>query len=72
VVPPTSSCDASKSQFAIGERAGSDLLERARVASQAASARFVRPDEPITLEFIASRLTLSLDARGVVVSAHCA
>jgi hypothetical protein len=70
-LPPTGSCDASKSQFAIGKRAGSDLLERARVAAHAASARFVRPNEPITLEFIESRLTLSLDGRDIVISAHC-
>jgi hypothetical protein len=71
-LPPVSdSCDAVKAQFAIGQRASSDLLERARVAAQAGSARFLRPNERITLEFLGSRLNLILNDRDVVHSATC-
>ena len=71
-LPPTSStCDASKVQWTIGEKASDDLLERARVAAGAASARFVRPNQPITMEFLPSRLTLGLDKRDVVSLATC-
>jgi MoxR-like ATPase len=70
--PPVSdSCDAAKAQFAIGQRASSDLLERARVAAQARSARFLRPNDRITLEFLGSRLNLILNDQDVVHSATC-
>jgi hypothetical protein len=70
--PPTSrTCDATKAQFAVGSRASDALLERARVAAQAAVARFLRPNQPITMEFFASRLNLNLNERGVVYSTHC-
>ena len=70
--PPTSAtCDATKVQWAIGEKASADLLERARVGAGAASARFVRPDEAITLEFLASRLTVGLDRKDIVTAVTC-
>ena len=70
--PPTSGmCDATKARFAIGRRAGDELLERARVAAQASVARFLRPKQPITMEFSASRLNLNLNERGIVYTAYC-
>src|SRR5262245_50811204 len=60
--PPTSgTCDAASARFAIGSRASDALLERARVAAQAAVARFLRPNQPVTMEFLASRLNLNLN-----------
>jgi hypothetical protein len=64
-------CDASKAQFALGERANTDLLERARVATSAGSARFLRPNQPITLEFLSSRLNLGLDTTDIVRAVNC-
>jgi hypothetical protein len=69
--PASGSCDATKAQFVIGNAASEELLERARVAAQAALARFIRPNEPITLEFLASRLNLNLNERGIVESTSC-
>jgi hypothetical protein len=47
------------------------LLERARVDAGAASARFLRPNDPITTEYSGSRLNLGLDARDIVRSVVC-
>jgi Peptidase inhibitor I78 family len=69
--PPTASCDATKAQFAIGQAASSDLLERARRAAGAGSARFLRPNQPITMEYLGSRLNLNLNERDVVNGASC-
>ena len=65
------SCDATKAQFAIGERASEELLNRARVAAGARTARFIRPNEPITLEFSTARLNLNLNDKDVVQSVTC-
>ena len=69
--PVSSSCDHTRAQWAVGQRGSTDLLERARVAAGAGSARFLRPDEVVTLEYLASRLNLELDRRNVVRSVVC-
>jgi hypothetical protein len=70
--PPTSErCDHTKAKWAIGQRATDALLERARVAAGAATARFIRPDQPITMEYLGSRLNLRLDAKEIVRSVVC-
>lgn len=71
--PPVASgtCDPSKARWAIGRRASDELLERARVSAGADSARFLRPNQPVTLEFMGGRLNLGLDARDVVRSVGC-
>jgi hypothetical protein len=47
------------------------VLERARVSAGAESARFLRPNQPVTMEFLRSRLNLGLDARDIVRSVVC-
>jgi len=69
--PASGSCDATRPQWAIGKPASAALLEQARVAADAETARFLRPNQPITLEYLGSRLNLGLDARDVVVAVVC-
>lgn len=69
--PASGSCDDSNARWAIGQRASRDLLERARTAAQAKVARFIRPNQPITMEFSPERLNLGLDRRDVVISVSC-
>jgi len=70
--PPVSdTCHRDNAQWAIGEQASPNLLERARVAAQAKSARFLRPNQPITMEYLGSRLNLGLDGRDIVRSVTC-
>jgi hypothetical protein len=47
------------------------LLERARVAANATVARFLVPNQPITMEYSAWRLNLELDDKNFVRSARC-
>jgi hypothetical protein len=65
------SCEAAEARWVIGQRASDDLLERARVAAKAELARFLRPNQPITTEYLASRLNLELDERNVVRAVSC-
>jgi hypothetical protein len=69
--PATGTCVAEKAQGAIGQPATAALLERARVAATASVARFIRPNEAITLEYSGARLNLSLDERDIVRGVHC-
>jgi len=68
---PIAVCDATKVQFAVASPASPDLLERARLAAHATTARFLRPNQAITLEFLASRLNLNLNERDIVLSGYC-
>ncbi len=65
------SCDHLKAQRAIGQPASNDLLERARTDAGATIARFLRPNDVITMEFLAWRLNVLLDAKHVVRSMYC-
>jgi hypothetical protein len=70
--PGTSgTCSASQARWAVGQQASDDLLERARVAAHAQSARLVGPNEQITLEYSGARLNLHLNDRRVVRSVNC-
>ena len=69
--PGATTCDPTLARWAIGERASSGLLEAARVAAGAAVARFLRPNQVITMEYLGSRLNLNLDAQDIVRSVTC-
>jgi hypothetical protein len=69
--PSTGTCVAEKAQWAVGQPASRSLLERARVDSTASIARFLRPNEAVTLEHSPARLNLYLDERDVVRGVVC-
>lgn len=69
--PATGTCVAELAQWAVGRTASTALLERARVDATASIARFIRPNEAITMEYSPARLNLWLDERDVVRSVVC-
>lgn len=69
--PATGTCVAEQAQWAVGQAGSASLLERARVNATASIARFIRPNEAITMEYNAGRLNLYLNGRGVVHAVVC-
>ena len=69
--PATGTCVVEQAQWAIGRPASSSLLERARVDATASIARFIRPNEAITMEYSPARLNLYLDEQDVVRGVVC-
>jgi hypothetical protein len=69
--PSTGTCVADQAQWALGRTAAAALLERARVDATASIARFIRPNDAITMEFSPARLNLYLDEHDVVRSVVC-
>ncbi len=69
--PATGTCVADHAQWAVGRPASRELLERARVDATASIARFIRPNEAITMEYSYGRLNLYLDGRDVVHAVVC-
>ena len=64
-------CDAQAAQFIVGKPYNTPLGEEARQRARAERVRAVRPGDMITMEFDARRLTIELDAQGVVTRARC-
>lgn len=55
----------------IGKLASSALATRARDAAGAASVRWLRPGQVVTMEYRADRLSITLDAVNKVVGIRC-
>ncbi|WP_347905296.1 I78 family peptidase inhibitor [Pseudomonas purpurea] len=66
-----SRCEAKAAEFTIGKKASPELLEQARTRSGAQSARFLQPDDMVTLEYRSDRLNLNTDTHLVVVRVNC-
>lgn len=67
----TERCDATRAQSFVGQAATSELVERARAAAGASTARTLKPDQVVTLEYLHDRLNLRVDAGNVVTSIDC-
>ena len=72
VAPATATtCDDSQAQWAIGKKVSDADVAQARKDSGAESARTLKPDQAVTMEFNANRLNLDLDETGVVTAIRC-
>ena len=73
VEPPVAAgaCDDSQAQWAVGKSVTDADVEQARKDAGAESARTIGPDQMVTMEFLANRLNLNLDAAGVVTAVRC-
>jgi hypothetical protein len=66
-----SRCEATAAEFAIGKKASPELLEQARAKAGAQNARFLKPNDMITLEYRSDRLNLNTDNNLVVTRVNC-
>ncbi|MCU7645586.1 I78 family peptidase inhibitor [Pseudomonas piscis] len=64
-------CEATAAEFVIGKKASAELLEQARTRAGAQYARFLKPNDMITLEYRSDRLNLNTDADLVVTRVNC-
>lgn len=68
---PDAQCDATRLQNVAGQPGSTQLAEAARVQAGATTVRIVRHDQMVTKEYLVGRLTLWLDAQGLVREANC-
>jgi hypothetical protein len=66
-----SRCEAKAAEFTIGKTASPELLEQARTRAGAQNARFLLPNDMVTLEYRSDRLNLNTDANKVVTRVNC-
>ena len=69
--PRGGACNAAPAQGFIGQAGTATVTEKARVASGAAMARVLRPNQATTREFNAERLNLLVDDKGRITAVTC-
>ena len=66
-----SRCEAKAAEFTLGKKASPELLEQTRVRAGAQSARILKPNDMVTLEYRSDRLNLSTDDQLVINRVNC-
>lgn len=65
------SCNDAGAQKFVGQAATAEVIEQARVAAGARTARTLAPGVMVTMEYRAGRLNLDVDENNVIKSARC-
>jgi len=69
--PVAGRCNAAPAQFALGRTADAALESEARTRAGAKTVRVLRPNQVVTMEFNAERLSLTVDDAGRVTRVSC-
>lgn len=69
--PVAARCNAAPAQFAVGRNADAALENEARARAGAKTVRVLKPNQVVTMEFNAERLSLSVDDAGRVTRVNC-
>jgi hypothetical protein len=70
-IPAATRCNAAPAQFAVGQIVNATLESDARSRAGARTSRVLKPDQVVTMEFNAERLSLSVDNAGRVTRVSC-
>ena len=68
---PAAGCNAEAAQFAVGQAYGEAIADQVKMRSGASAVRALRPGQAVTMEFIADRVNLDLDAAGKITRVRC-
>lgn len=69
--PPPASCDASQVQGLVGQPWSEAIQEQAKEDAGAKEVRMLKPNQPVTMEYIGERLNIETDDKGVVTGLRC-
>jgi hypothetical protein len=68
---PPQACNADKAESAVGKKVSAALVEDYRKQSGSKTARALRPNDVMTLEYNPQRLNLRTDDKDMVISVNC-
>lgn len=69
--PPAGSCDASQVQGLVGQPYSDAVGEQARQDAGAEKVRTLKPNQPITMEYLGERLNIEVDENNLVSGVRC-
>ncbi|QNP42138.1 peptidase inhibitor I78 [Lysobacter terrestris] len=64
-------CNADAARSVVGQMASPDVIDQARLAAGAETARTLKPGQAVTMEFNGNRLNLDVDAGNTVTNVRC-
>lgn len=68
---PAGQCNADAAQRHVGHAATAEMIEAARKDAGADTVRTLKPGQVVTMEYLAGRLNLYLDASGKIERIGC-
>ena len=68
---PGAMCNADAASWAVGRAPTADVVERARVESNSASVRVIRPGDAVTMDFRGDRLNITVNDRDAIIGLKC-
>jgi hypothetical protein len=69
--PTELGCNADAARGMVGQTASADVVEKTRMAAGAQVARTLKPGQMVTMEYLAGRLNIDVDANNVITSVRC-
>ena len=69
--PPPGACDASQVQGLVGQAYSEAMQAQAKEDAGATDVRVLKPNQPVTMEFIGERLNIEIDEKGTVSGVRC-
>lgn len=69
--PSQPGCNAEAARNVVGQLASTEMVEQARSAAGAESARTLKPGQMVTMEYNASRLNIDVDAGNIITNVRC-
>jgi type VI protein secretion system component VasK len=66
-----SGCNADAARSLVGQMASAEVVDQARLAAGAETARTLKPGQATTMEFNGNRLNLDVDASNTITNVRC-
>ena len=69
--PPPGACDASQVQGLVGQAYSEEAAQQAKQDANATQVRMLKPNQPITAEYLGERLNIEVDDKNLVSGVRC-
>ena len=71
--PPTAAmaCDASKAQWAVGQTASQDVVDKVVKDSSSREARVIKPGQAVTMDYREDRVNINVDGKNTITDVKC-
>ena len=71
--PPAAAmqCDAAKAQWAVGQTASQDVVDKVVKESGSSTSRVLKPGQPMTMDYREDRVNIHVDDKNVITEVKC-
>ncbi len=69
--PSRMTCNADAAQWAVGQQATTDVIERVRSDSHSRVVRVLHPGQMVTMEFSPERVDIRVDEQDAILAVTC-